>query len=74
MIDEKVESLVSEVRRDPEWYMNDFGLEWEYYIDKDEFIQGVIDTDGYGHTLNSYDGSDDTVRVNDQLFYVMRID
>lgn len=74
MIDEKVESLVSEVRRDPEWYMNDFGLEWEYYIDKDEFIQGVIDTDGYGHTLNTYDGTDDTVRVNDQLFYVMRID
>jgi predicted nucleic acid-binding Zn-ribbon protein len=74
MIDEKVEDLVSEVRRDPEWYMNDFGLDWEYYIDKDEFIQGVIDTDGYGHSLGTYDGNADEVRVNDQLFYVMRID
>ena len=54
--------------------LNEHGLEWEHYIDKDEFIQDVIDTDGYGHTINSYDGSADEVRVNDQLFYVMRID
>ena len=74
LIDEKVQDLVDEVRRDPEWFMNDFGLEWEEYIDKDEFIQAVIDEDGYGHTINSYDGSADEVRVNDQLFYVMRID
>ena len=43
-------------------------------IDKDEFIQDVIDTDGYGHTINSYDGSADEVTIQDQLFYVMRID
>jgi hypothetical protein len=54
--------------------MNDFGLDWEHYIDKDEFIQAVIDTDGYGHTINSYDGSADEIRIQDQLFYVMRID
>jgi hypothetical protein len=74
LIDEKVQDLVSDVRRDPEWFMNDFGLDWENYIDKDEFIQGVIDTDGYGHTINSYDGSADEIRVYDKLFYVMRID
>jgi hypothetical protein len=74
LIDDKVQDLVSDVRRDPEWFMNDFGLDWENYIDKDEFIQGVIDTDGYGHTINTYDGSEDEVYVNDKLFYVMRID
>lgn len=74
MIEDKVSELVREVRRDPEWFMNDFGLEWEYYIDKDDFIQAVIDTDGYGHTINSYDGSADEIRVEDTLFYVMRID
>ena len=73
-IDDKVQELVSDVRRDPESFMNDFGLEWEHYIDKDEFIQAVIDEDGYGHTINTYDGSSDEIRVNDKLFYVMRID
>ena len=74
LIDDKVEELVSDVRRDPENFMNEFGLEWERYIDKDDFIQGVIDTDGYGHTLNRYDGNADEIYVQDQLFYVMRID
>lgn len=73
LIDEKVEELLEDVRRDPEHFMNEFGLEWEDYIDKDEFIQGVIDADGYG-VANSYDGNVDEVRVNDILFYVMRID
>ena len=74
MIDEKIEELVKDVRYDPENFMNEYGLDWEEYIDKDDFIQGVIDTDGYGHTINSYDGTADDVRVQDQLFYVMRID
>jgi hypothetical protein len=74
LIEEKVQDLVDDVRRDPEWFMSDFGLDWKDYIDKDDFIQGVIDEDGYGHTLNSYDGNADEIRVQDQLFYVMRID
>jgi hypothetical protein len=74
LIDDKVQELVSDVRRDPESFMNDYGLDWEHYIDKDEFIQDVIDTDGYGHTINSYDGSADEITIQDQLFYVMRID
>jgi hypothetical protein len=74
LIDEKVEELVSDVRQDPENFMNEFGLEWDRYIDKDAFIQGVIDTDGYGHTINRYDGSADEIYVQEQLFYVMRID
>jgi hypothetical protein len=73
MIDEKVEELVKDVKYDPESFMSEFGLDWEDYIDKDEFIQGVIDTDGYG-IVNSYDGNVDEVYVNDTLFYVMRID
>jgi hypothetical protein len=74
LVDEKVSDLVSDVKRDPEWFLSEFGLSWNEYINKDEFIQGVIDADGYGHTINSYDGSADEVYVNDQLFYVMRID
>ena len=74
MIDEKVQDLVSDVKNDPESFMSDFGLSWSDYVDKDAIIQGVIDADGYGHTINSYDGNAEEIYVNDTLFYVMRID
>jgi len=74
MITEKIDELVSDVKDDPEGFMETFGLNWEDYIDKDDFIKGVIDTDGYGHTISSYDGNADEVYVQDKLFYVIRID
>jgi hypothetical protein len=54
--------------------MEDFGLEWDNYMDKDAFIDGLIDADGYGHTLNSYDGTADEIRIQDEWYYVMRLD
>lgn len=74
LITEKIDDLVSNVRTDPEEFMETFGLNWEDYIDKDDFIQGVIDTDGYGHTISSYDGNADEIYVQDKLFYIIRID
>jgi hypothetical protein len=74
MITEKIEELVSDVKDDPEGFMETFGLNWEDYIDKDDFIKGVIDADGYGHTMSTYDGNADEVYVQDKLFYVIRID
>ena len=74
MISEKIEDLVSDVRSDPEWFMNEFGLEWSEYVDKDDFITAVIQADGYGHSMSTYDGNADEIYVQDELFYVMRID
>lgn len=74
LIEEKVDELVSNAMRDPESFLDEWGLEYERFIDRREFIKGVIEQDGYGHTLNSYDGSADEIRVNDKWFYVMRID
>jgi hypothetical protein len=39
---------------------------------KKDWIEEVIDTDGYGSTLNSYDGSEDTQEVNKTTYYVIR--
>lgn len=72
-IEDAIENRVSDVKYDVTSFMEDFGLNWEDYIDKDEFIEGVIDADGYGHTLNGYDGNADEMKVQDQWFYVMRI-
>jgi len=72
LIDEKVEDMVKDVRRDSRWFMDEFGLNLTDYIDKDRFIEGVIDADGYG-IVNGYDGNYDEIYVQDVLFYVMRI-
>ena len=72
-IEDAIETRMSDVRYDVTGFMEDFGLNWEDYIDKDDFIEGVIDADGYGHTLNNYDGNADETKVQDQWFYVMRI-
>ncbi len=74
LIDDKISDLVSDVRRDPEEFMETFGLNWEDYINKDDFIQGVIDADGYGATMSTYDGNADEIYVQDKLYYVIRID
>ena len=74
LIENMINDRVREVRDDPEEFLNEYGLEWDNYIDKDDFIEGVISEDGYGPTLNSYDGSADETKVGNQWFYVMRID
>jgi predicted nuclease with TOPRIM domain len=74
LIEDAVKDRVNEVRRDVLGFMEDFGLNWDDYVNKDDFIEGVIDADGYGHTLNSYDGNADEIKVMDEWYYVMRLD
>jgi archaellum component FlaC len=72
-IEEAVEDRLSDVRYNPESYIKDWGLDYENFINRREFIKDVVDTDGYGHTLNGYDGNADETKVQDEWFYVMRI-
>jgi hypothetical protein len=74
LYDEKYLELKSNAEDDYEFYMDMFGLETNNYIDKDELIEGIIDSDGYGPTLNGYDGDAEEEYVEGKLFYVMRID
>jgi hypothetical protein len=73
MIDEKVEERLKDVRYDPEDFIKEWDLDFVDFIDKDDFIQGVIDADGYGHTLSSYDGNADEVDVEGTTYWVIRI-
>ena len=74
LIDDTIQNRLSDVENNIESFMTEWGLNISDYINKDDFIYGVIDTDGYGHTINGYDGSADEVYVEDKLYYVMRID
>jgi hypothetical protein len=40
------------------------------FIDEDEFAQAVVDSDGYGPTLNNYDGSEESVSFEGETYYI----
>jgi hypothetical protein len=73
LIDDAVEVRLRDVRYDPVQFIKEWGLNMDNFINRREFIQGVIDADGYGLTLNGYDGNADEIKVQDEWFYVMRI-
>lgn len=73
LIDDAVEDRLSDVRRNPEDFIKEWGLDMDNFINRRDFIQGVIDADGYGNTLNGYDGDAEEIKVQDEWFYVMRI-
>jgi len=74
MVDNKVDELIRLVKRDPAYYIRDFGLELQNFVDKDELAKGLVADDGWG-IMNSYDGTYDSVSGEDGvLYYVMRVE
>jgi len=74
MIEQKVDDLLDDVRRDPLGSLRNFGIEdYDNYINERDFIEAVVEADGVG-IINSYDGSYDTFYVNGQEYYVMRLE
>ena len=74
LVSQVIDDNVSEVKRDPMRFIDDFGLEISNYINKKKFIQEIINNDGYGDILNRYDGTADEIFLDGDLFFVMRID
>ena len=74
LVSQVIDDNVREVKRNPMQFIDDFGLDFSNFINKKKFIEEIINTDGYGHTLNRYDGSADEVFVDGDLFFIMRID
>ena len=71
MIENKVNELVRDVRRDPLDYLKNYGLDIKEYIEEDALAQGLVDSDGWG-IMNGYDGQYDTEEVNGVTYYIMR--
>jgi hypothetical protein len=40
------------------------------FIDENEFAQAVVDSDGYGTTLNNYDGSEESISFEGETYYI----
>ena len=74
-IEEKIDELVDDVKDNPLDWLKEMGIEkYEDYIDEDEFINAVIDEDGYYHSLNSYNGEGDTVEWDGETYHIMNTD
>lgn len=71
---DKLDELVDDVRDDPKQYLDNMGMDYNDFVDEESLISDVVDTDGYGHVLNNYDGNIDEVKVLNNLYWVMRID
>ena len=73
--DRYVESRMDDVRDDPMNALREWGMEdrIEEFIDEDDFIDGVIEADGRGHTLSSYDGNEnESVGPDGEWYYIYR--
>lgn len=78
-IESMIDEMVSDYTRNPENFVSNYigteYMEWlkdNNMIDEDAFIDGIVDSDGYGTTLGTYDGSYDVVNVQGTDYYVMR--
>lgn len=71
-IEDKIDDLVSDVENNPEYFMQDFGLDVENYIDKDKLLDSLVDESDFG-TLNGWDSTYDEVNVLGEYYVVMII-
>lgn len=67
LVDDNVDNIFDELRN--RGYDNNSFLD---FVDVDAAIEYVIRSDGYGHTLNGYDGTENEYNINGEDYYVMR--
>ena len=76
-LEDAIEQMYSAYKDDPEsfWsnYYGDDYKDWLInlnFIDMDDLVQGVIDSDGFGNTINSYNGEVDEQRLDNETYYI----
>jgi hypothetical protein len=73
-IERAVEQRLTDIRRDPVGELENLGItDLSYYIDEDALIDDVINIDGRGNGLASYDGVENEIEYNGTTYYIYRI-
>ena len=79
-IEKVIDDRVSEYTSNIESFVSNFigveYLQWildHDFIDKDAFIESVVDSDGYGISLNSYDGDVNEEVIDGRTYYIIRV-
>lgn len=75
MIQEKVDELVEDGLSDAKGWFENLGYDKipEEFIDIEGIVDDLVRESGYGE-MNGYDGSYDTEYINDEQYYIMRVD
>jgi hypothetical protein len=72
MVDRVVDERIDEATSDPIRFIKNYGLEIKNFVDLDDLAKYLVDSEGY-ELLNSYDGSVDNVSLDDETYYIMRV-
>jgi hypothetical protein len=72
MVDDVVQGYIDDALRDPIQFIRSNGLDIKNFIDEDELAKALVDEDGWG-IMNGYDGTYESVSINDTWYYVMRV-
>jgi Mg2+ and Co2+ transporter CorA len=72
MVDRVVDSQVDEALNNPLQYIKNRDLNIKDFIDEDELAEGLISEDGYG-IMNGYDGTYDSIYLDNESYYIMRV-
>jgi hypothetical protein len=76
IIDDKVKFYTENSERFVAEYFGMVYMEWiqnNNMVNLDKLIDGVVDSDGYGVSLNSYDGTYDVEKIDETDYYIVRI-
>ena len=75
-IENEINDRVSEWENNIKGFIGNYGYDKNFFmdfIDTDSITNTVVNSDGYGSILNSYDGDYDTFNINGNEYYVMRV-
>ena len=75
-IENEINDRVSEWEDDIQGFISMYGYDKNFimdFIDTNDITNTVVNSDGYGSLLNSYDGDYDTYNINGNEYYVMRV-
>jgi hypothetical protein len=75
-IENEINDRVSEWEDDIKGFIGNYGYDKNFimdFIDANDITNTVVNSDGYGSLLNSYDGDYDTYNINGTEYYVMRV-
>lgn len=72
-IEKMVEYRLDEIKYNPMGWIEDYDLDLRNFIDVAELVDGIIENDGRGNGLASYDGYENEVTYDGEWFYIYRI-
>ena len=72
-MEEAVEDRLTEIRDNPVRWLDDYGMDYGPFIDKDDMLDDLVSDSDYGR-ISGYDDTYDYYTINQDRYYVVRTD